>query len=69
MDMRFYWLRDREYQQQFIIYWIPGKSNYADYWTKHQPVKHHKNTRKEFLTPMIVLEMLRIEQLTAAAAA
>ena len=35
MDMRFHWLRDRECQQQFRIYWRPGKSNYADYWTKH----------------------------------
>jgi hypothetical protein len=69
MDMRFHWLRDRECQQQFRIYWRPGKSNYADYWTKHHPEAHHKNTRKEFLTPHIVLEMLRIEQNTAAAAA
>ena len=55
MDMRFHWLKDREFQQQFRIYWRPGKSNYADYWTKHHPGKHHKSTRKEFLTPMIVL--------------
>ena len=33
-------------------------SNYADYWTKHPPSKHHWNTQKEFLTPHIVLEML-----------
>ena len=69
MDMRFHWLIDRECQQQFRMYWRPGKSNYADYWTKHHPEKHHKNTRKEFLTPMIVMEMLRIEQLTTAATA
>ena len=25
MDMRFHWLRDRECQQQFRIYWRPGK--------------------------------------------
>ena len=30
MDMRFHWLRDRECQKQFRIYWRPGKSNYAD---------------------------------------
>ena len=62
MDMRFHWLRDRECQQQFRIYWRPGKMNYADYWTKHHPEAHHRNIRKEFLTPHIVLEMLRIEQ-------
>ena len=62
MDMRFHWLRDRECQQQFRIYWRPGKMNYADYWTKHHPEAHHRNIRKEFITPHIVIEMLRIEQ-------
>ena len=62
MDMRFHWLRDQECQQQFRIYWRPGKMNYADYWTKHHPETHHRNIRKEFLTPHIILEMLRIEQ-------
>ena len=72
MDMRFHWLRDRECQQQFRIYWRPGKLNYADYWTKHHTAKHHRNVRKEFLTPPIVLKMLRLEQqrmVPAAAAA
>jgi hypothetical protein len=59
MDMRFHWLRDRECQQQFKIYWRPGKLNYADYLTKHHSATHHQNMRKEFLTPSIVLEMLR----------
>ncbi len=56
MDMRFHWLRDRECQEQFRIHWRPGKLNYADYWTKHHPAKHHQNIRREF-----TLEMLRIE--------
>jgi hypothetical protein len=43
MDMRFHWLQDRECQQQFRIYWRPGKMNYADYWTKHHPEAHHWN--------------------------
>jgi hypothetical protein len=59
MDMRFHWLRDRECQRQFRIYWRPGKLNYADYWTKHHPTKHHQHMRKEFITPQIVLEMLQ----------
>ena len=72
MDMRLHWLRDRECQEQFRIYWRPGKLNYADYWTKHHPAKHHQNTRREFLTPHIVVEMLRQEHngaIHAAAAA
>ena len=43
-------------------YWQPGKLNYFDYWTKHHPESHHCNMCKEFLTPFIVREMLRIEQ-------
>jgi hypothetical protein len=62
MDMRFHWLRDHECQQQFQIYLRPDKFNYADYWTKHHPESHHRDMRKEFLTPFIILKMLRIEQ-------
>ncbi len=69
MDMRFHWLRDREYQRQFRIYWRPRKLNYADYWTKHHPAKHHQNIRKEFITPQIVLEMLQQENEMVAARA
>jgi hypothetical protein len=66
MDMQFHWLRDQEFQQQFQIYWCPGKLNYVDYWTKHHTAPHHQNMCKEFLTPHIILEMLRIEQQTYA---
>ena len=62
MDMRFHWLGDREAQEQFRIHWRPGKSNYADYWTKHHPAKHHRTVRREFLTPYTVIEMLRQAQ-------
>ena len=48
MDMRFHWLRGRECQEQFRIYWRPGKVNYADYWTKHHAATHQQNVRKEF---------------------
>jgi hypothetical protein len=58
MDMHFQWLRDWECQKQFCIYWRSGKLNYADYWTKHHAGTHHQNMRKEFLTPVTVLEML-----------
>ena len=59
MDMRFHWLRDRECHKQFKFYWRPGKTNFADYWTKHHTAAHHVNIRAEFLTPLIVLEMLQ----------
>ena len=69
MDMRFHWLRDRECQQQFKFFWHPGKTNYADYWTKHHSAAHHVNIRHEFLTPFIVLEMLQQKQTNKLAAA
>ena len=50
MDMRFHWLRDREAQGQFNIYWRPGNTNLADYFTKHHAPAHHANVRAEFLT-------------------
>jgi hypothetical protein len=50
MDMRFHWLCDRKAQGQFKIYWQPGGTNLADYFTKHHPPAHHVNVRAEFLT-------------------
>jgi len=58
MDMQFHWLRDREAQGQFNIYWRPGSTNLADYFTKHHVPAHHVNVRAEFLT--------RIKDLTKA---
>ena len=59
MDMRFHWLRCRENQKQFRIYWKPGETNYADYVTKHQPTIHHKTIRSTYLTPSTRLDELR----------
>ena len=46
MDMSVHWLRDREFQKQFHIYWRPGKLNYVDYWTKHHVAQNHQHLRK-----------------------
>ena len=43
--MRFYWLKDRQEQGQFHIYWAPGEENFADYTTKHHSGPHHRRTR------------------------
>jgi hypothetical protein len=50
MDMRYHWLRNQEAQAQFRFYWKPGKTNLADYFTKHHTPAHHRNVQKEFLT-------------------
>jgi hypothetical protein len=45
IDMRFYWIVDRVRQKQFYVYWAPGASNKADYFTKHHPTAHHRDMR------------------------
>jgi hypothetical protein len=59
MDMRFYWLKDREARKQFKIYWCAGKLNRGDYVTKHHPPVHHQTIRPTILTPWKVIETLR----------
>ena len=62
MDMLFHWLRDRELQKQFRFYCLSGKLNAADYYTKHHSPAHHRNERKEILTPQRVSEKLARER-------
>jgi hypothetical protein len=49
IDMRFYWIRDRIKQGQFIIHWRKGTNNLADYFTKHHSPAHHKHIRSNYL--------------------
>ena len=49
IDMRFYWVRDRVDQKQFVVFWKPGTSNLADYVTKHHPASHHQLMRPLYL--------------------
>jgi hypothetical protein len=49
MDMRFYWIKDRVKQGQFIVYWGPGYQNLADYFTKHHLPAHHKRMREIYI--------------------
>jgi hypothetical protein len=45
MDMRYHWLTGTVRQQQFDVYWRPGRENLGDYHTKHQSAQHHKEMR------------------------
>jgi hypothetical protein len=49
IDMRFYWLQDRECQGQFHIHWRKGAENLADYFTKHHSPAHHRRMRPTYL--------------------
>ncbi len=59
MDMQFKRLKDREAIDRFCFYWRLGKTNLADYVTKHHPAAHHQNIRGEFLTRVADLLQLR----------
>jgi hypothetical protein len=62
MDMKYHWLRCRISQEQFRHYWKDGKSNNADYVTKHHPGIHHQATRPTFFTDISKLVELRRKQ-------
>ena len=47
--MRFFWVRDRQKQGQYHVYWRKGKGNKADYFSKHHPVAHHRNVRPYYV--------------------
>ena len=49
IDMRFYWIRDRTRQGQFVVYWRKGILNKADYFTKHHSDAHHRQVRSSYL--------------------
>jgi hypothetical protein len=59
MDTRFEWLKEREAKEQFHFYWRSGKTNLANYFTKHHPPAHHCNVQEEFLTRVADLLHLR----------
>ena len=49
VDMRFHWIQDRIEQGQFRVYWKPGATNKADYFSKHHQPSHHRAIRHEYL--------------------
>ena len=44
-DMKLWWLRDRESQDQFRYYWAPGSEHEGDYITKHHLPSYHEAKR------------------------
>ena len=42
INMRFYWIRERTSQGQFLIYWQPCITNLGDYHTKNHSREHHQ---------------------------
>ena len=45
IDMGPHWLRGRANRGQPYTYWGSGKTNFADYYTKHHPTVYHRANR------------------------
>ena len=45
----FYWVRDIFIQGQFLVYWMAGEQNLADYFTKHHTTSHHQSQRSIYI--------------------
>jgi len=48
-DMNLHWLRDKEVQKYFKIFWEKGSGNGGDYFTKHHPTIHHRTQRGRYV--------------------
>jgi hypothetical protein len=59
MDMRYHWLTDRVRQQQYDVYWRPGRDNLGDYHTKHHAAQHHKDMRGLILLQANSLQVMQ----------
>jgi len=49
IDMRYYWIIDRCNQKQYFIIWRRGKTNLADYFSKHHSPEYHVQMRPLYL--------------------
>ena len=56
-DMRYHWLRDQQTHKQLDFYWRPGKTNRADYFTKHHPPTHHLKMRPHYILKNFIMKM------------
>jgi hypothetical protein len=49
LDMRYHWIRDQVTLGNFIVTWIPGTLNYADFFTKALPRKQFIEFKNAFV--------------------
>ena len=53
IDMRFYWVRVRQGEGTFLVYWMAGEHNLANYFPNHHPTSHHWSRRSTYLFPAV----------------
>ena len=51
-DVRMNWVRDKQEQGEYDVYWEKGSENNVDYHTKHHPLRHHRAKR-----PLYVIDV------------
>ena len=51
--MKLYWLRDKENEKQFKVFWAPGIVNKADPFTKNHPPSHLRRIRSEYVVNLL----------------
>jgi hypothetical protein len=49
IDMRYHWIRDQVFAQNFKVTWQPGSINLANFFTKAHPVHHHLAMQKFYV--------------------
>ena len=53
MDMRWYWIKDRVRQGQFLVYYRQGETNLGDPFTKHHTPSHILKMKPKFVRSKI----------------
>ena len=51
IDTRLYWVQDRVKKGHYLVYWLRGKENLANYFTNHHLTKHLCEIRSRYLVP------------------
>jgi hypothetical protein len=49
MEMRFFWIGNKEAQNIYEVSWHPGQENLSDYQSKHHTGAYHRNVRPRYL--------------------
>ena len=52
-DMKLYWLRDKENEKHFKVFWAPGNVNKADPFTKNHPPSHLRRIRSQYVVNLL----------------
>ena len=52
--MRYHWVRERVQSGEFVVTWLAGSKNIADFFTKPLPTPKHKEIQALLMAPSVV---------------